>query len=566
MPPAPPPPFTPYGPWNLPIGRSAAFSHPGVADGYVVGLSSWQQPDEWSVPVYVARPEDPLRPVLYNVDAWNKVASGEWLRVGNSPELEQQILKGSSSTFPTGGNVFSSQSTKNWVLPQEFNRLENPKQAPAQFRLPADAIPARGWDGHIAVYQPSGLVFEGYGVIQLSTGERVALTYNVTDPGSNGDGSQNGVTASMLPVYGGLTTEEEILSGHIGHAMKLYAPPAVLKAEFVYPALAFDRNALKSDPPYSGKLPVGGRLALPPDLDLASLELVSPEGETIAKAAKTHGFIIADRGGSGFSIMVEQNHEQTALDSWSWELEADLKKIFSKLQLVSDNFEYAEPTPAGARVRVSGGDKVTGTTASEILVADLPGQALLGGGGHDVFQVGSLGNVTVAAPQAGVTTLVSAACTVKLPVSVDNLRMEGACAGRTVIGNAGHNDIDAGTGRVTVLAGPGNDVIRLGEGSYVASGGRGHDIFRFQNPENQGAIIVDFTIGQDRLDLSGALHALGYSGRDPVKDGVLRFRYEDGRLDIVIDRAGDERLQAHTLATLDYLESETLLAGQDWFF
>jgi hypothetical protein len=103
---------------------------------------------------------------------------------------------------------------------------------------------------------------ETYATIVLSTGQTIALTYSVGNPSSSGDGWQNGKTASMLPSYAGQIWEEEIANG-ITHAIAITVPVKLLAAKIAYPAYAFDRDATTAQPPYSGVIPMGGRLACP---------------------------------------------------------------------------------------------------------------------------------------------------------------------------------------------------------------------------------------------------------------------------------------------------------------
>jgi hypothetical protein len=196
-------------------------------------------------------------------------------------------------------------------------------------------LPAPGPDGDRAVLQPNNRVLETYSTIVLSTGQVVALSYAVTDPSSRGDGWQNGQAASMLPHYAGRIYDDEIATG-VNHAMSITVPPKFLAAKIAYPAYAFDRDATRSNPPYSGVLPLGSRLALPSSVSNASLGLTTREGITIANAARRFGFIIVDRGGGGVTLLVNPKGStpDPVLHSWNWGLQADLNAIFAKVRRV----------------------------------------------------------------------------------------------------------------------------------------------------------------------------------------------------------------------------------------
>ena len=165
---------------------------------WLVGLSTWISNGGWSVPVWTAKPSDPLCSVLY-YDNWSRVASGQWKRSSNRPAVERQIRGKAQLGFPYPGNTYSSQSTTSWVLPSDYQKLVNPTSLPKQVKLPADAVPASQADGRIAVWQPDGTVFECYAGIRFSTGQLVCTIYMINSPNGLGDYRQNGKCASMIP-------------------------------------------------------------------------------------------------------------------------------------------------------------------------------------------------------------------------------------------------------------------------------------------------------------------------------------------------------------------------------
>jgi len=326
--------------WLAPVPVLPADA-PRAVPAVPVGLDSWVRPDVWSVPVYRASASDPRHSLLYNPDAWRRVADGSWHRSGNSAEIEDWIRRSSSSRFPHRGNVYSSTSAVVWRLPDRFNGRSGPVPDPLRFHLSPSMRPAPGPDGHMAVVQPDASVLETYGTIRLSDGTAVALSYSVVDPGRSGDGFENGQTASMLPVHLGLLDADRLRDGRLDHALAITVPARLLAPAAVYPAFAFDRGALTETPRYAGSWPMGTRLALPPEDRPSSLRLATPEGAAIAEAARRHGFIVVDRGGEGISIRVRRNpaRPNPRLVRYDAPLHDDLRRIFDRLVVVP-----ADPT------------------------------------------------------------------------------------------------------------------------------------------------------------------------------------------------------------------------------
>lgn len=352
-------PFSSNSQWRRALDAGASFaSTPAFAAGTAVSVDSWDATNNWSFPCYEATESDQLVQVLYNPNAYAKVYSGEWVRSGNNSTIEAAILGSSSSTFPSSGNPMSSVSTSAWTLPPSYNKT--PLSAPT-FRVPAGALPAPGWDGHIHIAQPDRSVLECYAAIRLSTGQIVCTTYAVTYLDSVGDGWQNGKTASMIPGYAGLLHDEEVAAGAIDHAMAIAIPPASLTASITYPAFAFDRDAATASTPYGGSIPMGARLAIPPSVDLSTLGLQSDAGRAIARAAQTYGFIVVDRGGSGVTIRCNPTPKtpSAAMRTYDGYLANDLSLIVTALKRVtpsasatiksspSPKFNAADPVASG---------------------------------------------------------------------------------------------------------------------------------------------------------------------------------------------------------------------------
>lgn len=93
----------------------------------------------------------------------------------------------------------------------------------------------------------------------------------------------------------------------------------------------------------------------------------------------------------------------------------------------------------------------------------------------------------------------------------------GGYAGEDILGGAGHDTIDGGQGDDRILAGAGNDRIIVRDGYDSVTGGTGNDTYVLLPSasinSNTYLTITDFTLGQDRVDLS----AFGISSWDALK-------------------------------------------------
>jgi hypothetical protein len=107
-----------------------------------------------------------------------------------------------------------------------------------------------------------------------------------------------GVTASGLPVAGGLITLADLASGQIDHAIAIMVPEAA-KGTFVFPALRTDGTDTSP-----AAVPEGARFRLPPTLNLSALQM-PPVTRMIAEAAQKYGFIVNDQTGAAVGFRAE---------------------------------------------------------------------------------------------------------------------------------------------------------------------------------------------------------------------------------------------------------------------
>jgi hypothetical protein len=323
-------PFSAASPWNRPIASYAGASYAPVQSltQFTPAVSS-QWPQAGWVAVYQATETDPLVTLYFHPDAWDAVQQGRWKRWGNSAAVEAQIRAGADqSWYGYQANQYSTLDADGYRMPQGFEPREG-RMWSLQARVPRDAVPPPDSDGLMTVYQPDGRALEMIAPVRLANGDLVTLFAGYTDPAGDGTWTSNGRRASMLPAHAGLLRRGELATGRISHALNLTVGPEALTAEAVWPAGAFDRN-----PDYTGSIPMGALLAIPPHVNLAQLQFRTAHGRTIARAAQEYGMYVTDRSGRN-AFVIATEYDFPEISGWSWEFDTDLKLIRDLLQRVT---------------------------------------------------------------------------------------------------------------------------------------------------------------------------------------------------------------------------------------
>lgn len=229
-------PFNRPIPRNVRADRRSALMIRGLADvgrkrGFVLSLR------EWTIPVYVARHDDPRFVVPL---------TAEWSR-GRS-------VRGAA--------------------------------------IPPDAKPDPRDDAHLAVLDPETGCEWDFWQARRKDGRWVASWGNRISPTGRGiyrDGLS--ARASGFGLLAGLVFPEELRRGRIEHAL-VFSFPHVAAGGPVAPATASDGTSRRRD-----AIPEGARLQLDPRLDLDTLRLSRAE-RTIARALQVYGMYLGDRGGA----------------------------------------------------------------------------------------------------------------------------------------------------------------------------------------------------------------------------------------------------------------------------
>jgi hypothetical protein len=176
--------------------------------------------------------------------------------------------------------------------------------------IPPDARPAKGQDGHMAIWQPSSDRFwEFFHMRKLADGWHAdfggAMEHASQSPGYYDKRSWPGLSeahwgasASSLPVIAGIMRIDELKAGEIRHALSVAIPAARAHA-FSWPAQRTDGTSTEPD-----AIPEGARFRLDPALDLTSLNL--PRMTLLmAQAVQRYGMIVVDQTGSAVGFGAE---------------------------------------------------------------------------------------------------------------------------------------------------------------------------------------------------------------------------------------------------------------------
>jgi hypothetical protein len=248
-------------------------------------------------------------------------------------------VQASDKTFTA--NPWSSLSPRQeiWKLPPSYHPASADFRSIVHFR--PGACPSPDTDGLMANFQPDGWVLDTYATIVLANGDIVSGgVASFVDARGDGTGWWNGRRASMIPSFAGLIRTGELAAGHIPHAMAMVISSRFLAPTVTWPAFAFDRNSHA----YSGSLPMGSLLGIPPAVDIDTLGLTDT-GKVVARAAQNFGIYLVDStNGDGATLLAELNDPELRWPGWH----RDVTTVTQSLQLVT-NTSQAQPGGPGKR-------------------------------------------------------------------------------------------------------------------------------------------------------------------------------------------------------------------------
>lgn len=157
-------------------------------------------------------------------------------------------------------------------------------------RIPHDPVISAGSDGSMVVVDGRWL----YNYWKTTKVDDVNFNAEfITRTDLLGTGRNAGTRAARFPTAGGLIRAHEIAKNYIPHALCISIPPESLKRGFEWPAAAEDAAKVI----YSGEMPMGSFLAIPPTVNLDTLGL-TPEGYALAECCQNYGMYVGDASGS----------------------------------------------------------------------------------------------------------------------------------------------------------------------------------------------------------------------------------------------------------------------------
>jgi hypothetical protein len=129
------------------------------------------------------------------------------------------------------------------------------------------------------------------------------------------------------------------------------------------------------------------------------------------------------------------------------------------------------------------------------------------------------------------------------------------------------NEITGTTGNDSLTGTAGDDIITGRQGSDTLIGGAGNDTFVYTSLTHASDRIRGFTPGSDKIDLSGLLKTVGYTGNNPIAAGYVQFRASGSNTILNIDPDGSAgNAKARSLLLVENIVSTVLNQSSNFIF
>lgn len=190
--------------------------------------------------------------------------------------------------------VGSSQPLVNiYFHPDGWPEESDTEPAPVPDNAPIEGGPGSNGDRHVLVLDNDNCkLYELYRAFPRQGGGWEVMSsayYDLNSHALRPDGWTS-ADAAGLPIYPGLVTYDEVLSGRIDHAIRFTAPETQMA--YVWPARHYASDI--TDPRYP---PMGQRFRLKADFDISGYP---PRVQVILRAMKEYGIILADNGSAWY--------------------------------------------------------------------------------------------------------------------------------------------------------------------------------------------------------------------------------------------------------------------------
>ncbi|MBD1873426.1 endonuclease/exonuclease/phosphatase family protein [Nodosilinea sp. FACHB-131] len=135
----------------------------------------------------------------------------------------------------------------------------------------------------------------------------------------------------------------------------------------------------------------------------------------------------------------------------------------------------------------------------------------------------------------------------------------------------GASNVITGTPQRDVLVGSDrNDTILASGGPDLITTGSGRDQVVYTSTEQTGATIIDFEVGADKLVFTDLLKSIGYTGTNPLADGLVQVRNlgnsDRTQLSLELDRVGGGRNQFTNFITFEGVDMAALNNAENFVF
>jgi Ca2+-binding RTX toxin-like protein len=233
----------------------------------------------------------------------------------------------------------------------------------------------------------------------------------------------------------------------------------------------------------------------------------------------------------------------------------DIDFVFTNVAAPTEDGPTPTPDVPRGYVAPDASGVAQGTAAAESIFATGAGQTLIGGGGDDVFHVGSHAGIAIDASGPGVSTVSTWSGAWTLEDGVDNLTANGDYA-HALTGNSGDN----------VLTGAGgSDRLDGGLGEDLLVGGDGGDLFVYRGLvtgiDNGDDVIADFSRAEgDRIALDLSFLQIG------TIENFSQLEFQIGRGLVDVTTTADSLTLAFSPQDSLTIRGITDLREQDWIF